>query len=499
MKQLFTLIAILFLGTSIWAQDQIDFQGYNFYPASFNPAAIGLQQGGKVTLMNRKSYGDFDGGFSSALFGLEQRLAESPLALGLLLTNDKVAYDQRLNLGLQVSYKLVESEEQQLSIGAAMGIRSFAQDYFQATTNVPEIGLSDISERATNLDANLGLSYHYTSSAFSFFLDAATRQLPAAFTDTKLGGLGAEVPPQILVNSRFRFALGEQVALEPGAMLRLDAEPGDAAIKPGWSYLYLRAYLAMREAGDLWIAAGSTLRGGFQLGLGIELNQPQLDVYGLAGVHPHLGPGREVGGRFGWGNRPPEPTGCDITLFAENLKVLPLKPDNSVVSARFNLFGKPVIRYRFTDWDWDLYNLNDIADQASLVNHIAALIEETRECNQYSGLILEKINIIASLKDDASSLRNQEGVYYSGQTLRLDYQLLPDVNEETGNRVGPIQIVEGEVDQEKVLLLKMHQYQRAILSQIEARPEAELNIAPNVQQDERQGFVIELTFREEVN
>ena len=100
----YTLLGLLLLDIGInvvSAQQNPIFHQYTFNPELYNPARAGENGGSSLFFIHRQQWMNINQAPTSQLFSFSQRLPnESPLALGLVVKNDRAALLQRTDAAL---------------------------------------------------------------------------------------------------------------------------------------------------------------------------------------------------------------------------------------------------------------------------------------------------------------------------------------------------------------------------------------------------------------
>lgn len=464
------LMGCLAVPLSLSAQFTYRFQQYLLYSSSFNPAGVVDYDGFRIQLANQQQFSQLPDGAQTLLFSTQYKLKNSPFGLGLLINSDNISYERALNLGVQIAAALVDFDDQRLALGVELGFWSMNADYTQAKTDVPETGLAsgELVFQQADFDANVGLHYFWQSEQTIFQADIATRNLPSAFLGEAdpSDPYRLRIPMRLMTTVRLRFGLNEQIALEPGFLMTANVIPQNdpsglsySLLKPGSFQGQLRAYIDLAKTGELWVSGGWTFGGGILFGLGLALDGPGLQLYGVGGPSSTLGFSHEEGLAY---YKPHMEGGPGVSCLAEHMgdvstrfQALSSKPKRAKLSPPSMVdLNTMEISYLYPDGQFDDFGLNDLPGQRNLTDYAITISQELEACSEANGYGLERVELVVKLQDGVNSLGSPTLGKYNERTLP------PTITYLVNGKTHRLQVQQGSLTQGEVLVLKLYKLQQ---------------------------------------
>jgi len=211
-----TLLVVLINGR-LFAQQRVQFTQYMFNGLVLNPAYAGGDEVLSLTLLSRSQWAKVEGAPSTQTLSAHTLLPDKNLGLGVTIINDKIGVHKDLNAVVSSAYHLKVGRQTSLSMGIQAGINSRKSDYPSLLGNAGnDPKLSDVTVSQTFLD--LGAGFYLRSPRLHVGL-SAPRILPARLTvnDTVAFDLNNI---QYFLLTRYRISLNQNLALEPGFLLK---------------------------------------------------------------------------------------------------------------------------------------------------------------------------------------------------------------------------------------------------------------------------------------
>jgi len=211
-----TIVFILLAATGAYGQQQAQFTQYMFNGLIINPAYAGADESLNVTALTRSQWVGVDGAPVTQTLTAHSRVANDHSGIGLAIMNDKIGIHKNLTINASYSYRLLLSKTSWLSMGIQAGIDSKKSDYASLTANGPSDPNQFQSISNTFFDFGAGLFFNSRRMQIGF---SVPNIMPGKISlqDT----LGANLnPTHYFLFSRYRFALNQNVNLEPSFLVK---------------------------------------------------------------------------------------------------------------------------------------------------------------------------------------------------------------------------------------------------------------------------------------
>lgn len=124
-----TTLAILFLTTISFAQQDIMYSQYMFNPLVSNPALAAGSEFPAFSLTHRKQWVDFDGSPTTQAFTFNSLILRKNVGVGLVVENDKIGVTKQTNISGSYAYLLNLGFGNKLSFGVKGGISRYRSIY----------------------------------------------------------------------------------------------------------------------------------------------------------------------------------------------------------------------------------------------------------------------------------------------------------------------------------------------------------------------------------
>jgi len=212
MRKIFCVFFAVTLSFSIYAQSDILFSHYMFNELTFNPAVAGSSPSLDASLMARQQWIGFDEAPSSQVLNVHTFLREIG-GTGLTIINDKLGYENSLNLKLYYAHHLQISQSMLLSFGAGIG---FLNKTIDGTKLIYE-DESDLSafynkESRTRPDFNFGAEVN--TSKFTFGISSTHVEQSLA------GATLFKVPRHLYTYAKYRIEASDKINIVPTFLIK---------------------------------------------------------------------------------------------------------------------------------------------------------------------------------------------------------------------------------------------------------------------------------------
>lgn len=238
MKKMRTMILISAMGLAAWASAQhtpITTQ-YLFNGLLINPAYAGSRDALTANLTWRQQWVGFEGAPRTQVLSIHSPLTGKKLALGLLVTNDRIGVANETRVMSTYAYR-VKLGTGKLSLGLGAGVRMQRYDWSAVRTTDPgdEQFLAD-SPNGTKADFSAG-AYWYSKK---YFAGLSLPTLPRTITAADSASARPALPlqgSQPMLTAGMLLRVSPDIKLKPSILLRkASGEPvqGDLNLNVIW-------------------------------------------------------------------------------------------------------------------------------------------------------------------------------------------------------------------------------------------------------------------------
>ena len=207
----------LFIGGSVYAQQQPMYSQYMFNMLNINPAYAGNREAVNINLLYRNQWAGFPGAPKTGSISYDERKAGSNVGYGFQLYTDKIGIEK--TTGVQGFYSIkVPFEQSTLSIGLGFGLLNYQQN-LQATN--PFVSGDPTLQNVTNgflPSASLGFLYSKKRWYIGLSSPALLKTKINAQNQADIRYSGAE--GHYFLTSGYNFDLSENVKLKPSVLLK---------------------------------------------------------------------------------------------------------------------------------------------------------------------------------------------------------------------------------------------------------------------------------------
>lgn len=122
MKKILSIIALIFLATMSYGQQEAMFTHYSFNTLAVNPAYAGSRDALTFTALHRSQWVGFDGAPTTQTLTFHSPVFHDEVGLGLSVLNDRIGPMNTTSLYVDFAYKFNVSEKGELALGLKGGV-----------------------------------------------------------------------------------------------------------------------------------------------------------------------------------------------------------------------------------------------------------------------------------------------------------------------------------------------------------------------------------------
>lgn len=222
MRKILSIIAILLLSLTSYAQ-QIPIYNHNFInPFLYSPARTGLTEQANVFLLHRNQWQGFSGAPKTSVLTIDAPLEKKKIGMGLILTSDVLHIIEKTSMAGAFSFHTKIAENHKLSFGTSLGLSQYKLNFEKVRAeSLSDITIFENTESSTNLDANFGILYRFKEFEF----DISTAQLfstKSKFENQKdFKELIITKIPHYMVSAKYEFYFKEKAfSVSPQMFIR---------------------------------------------------------------------------------------------------------------------------------------------------------------------------------------------------------------------------------------------------------------------------------------
>ena len=131
MKNLLYTVLFLFVGATMYGQQEVMVSQYMFNGLFINPAYAGSHEFAEATALHRSQWVNFDGAPTTQVFGYDTPVMNRQGGLGLTIVNDDIGDTHTFEAFANVAYHidLDGQGKNRLAMGLKMGVTHYTSDY----------------------------------------------------------------------------------------------------------------------------------------------------------------------------------------------------------------------------------------------------------------------------------------------------------------------------------------------------------------------------------
>ncbi|MBK9284350.1 MAG: type IX secretion system membrane protein PorP/SprF [Sphingobacteriaceae bacterium] len=220
MKKLSILIVIFFYGVSFFAQQDPQYNLYQFNQMIINPAYAGARDGVSIIGAVRQQWAGIDGAPRTICLSGHTPILNKKLGVGVTLFNDRLGPRDLTAIYGNIAYILKLSQKYKLSFGLNAGYNSYRFNFQELTFKTPETNSSTLqNQKAGELDLSGGTYLRSNKFFFGFsFSHVASSNVYQITTAT--GQLAYHPKTHLFLTAGRSFQLNENCIFAPTIMLR---------------------------------------------------------------------------------------------------------------------------------------------------------------------------------------------------------------------------------------------------------------------------------------
>lgn len=169
MKRLITILFLFISASCLKAQQDPQYNLYQFNPLVINPAYAGARDGLSGAANVRNQWVGFDGAPKTNVLSVHSPILNKNIGLGLTVLSDKIGPRNMVGVAGNFAYILKLNDKWKLSFGLSAGYNRFQFNYNQLTFKTMDntsVGVNDLSRGA--LDFNSGIYLRTNTFFFGF-------------------------------------------------------------------------------------------------------------------------------------------------------------------------------------------------------------------------------------------------------------------------------------------------------------------------------------------
>ena len=218
--KLYALLALIIASANVYAQQVPLYSQYYFNKFIYNPALTGHEGSTQASLFGRNQYTGLDG-FQTAGATVSGQVNDGKVGLGLYLINDATMLQTQNSVYGNYAYNIALSDENQLSLGFALGVlsnRFNTENIISNDPNDPALRLLNARPGAV-IDASIGANLKLGNFQFGLsvpqFLGSSQE-----FTDLQQTSLMLDLQNHIMVMTSYDIWASDDFKLQPMLLLK---------------------------------------------------------------------------------------------------------------------------------------------------------------------------------------------------------------------------------------------------------------------------------------
>jgi type IX secretion system PorP/SprF family membrane protein len=250
MKRFITILFLLVYASLIKAQQDPQYNLYQFNPLVINPAYAGARDGLSGAANVRNQWVGFEGAPKTSVLSVHSPILNKNIGLGLTVLSDKIGPRNMIGVAGNFAYILKLNEKWKLSFGLSAGYNRFQFNYNQLTFKTMDntsAGVNDLSRGA--LDFNSGI--YLRTNTFFFGFSATHMYAKQLFkidlkdTSSVASQLSYRLHTHNFMYIGKSFLLNENVIFSPTILFRT-ARKGNANLDVNFNFfLYKKVWLGV--------------------------------------------------------------------------------------------------------------------------------------------------------------------------------------------------------------------------------------------------------------
>ena len=229
MKKIYLCVCITLLALTGTAQQDPQYNLYQFNPLIINPAYAGAKDGLSIVASNRQQWVGFDGAPKTTCLSIHGPVLHRNLGLGVTVTNDILGARNVISAYGNVAYILKINRRVKLSFGLNAGYQRYQFDFskinFENTAENPRQAGYSSTQNSGALDINGGIflrSTKYFVGISSTHINAPGIYDYTAYDTSKKSStnLTYHLSRHLFLTAGYSFKLSEDVIFAPTILLK---------------------------------------------------------------------------------------------------------------------------------------------------------------------------------------------------------------------------------------------------------------------------------------
>jgi type IX secretion system PorP/SprF family membrane protein len=215
-------LALVFAGMGLKAQQDPQYNLYQFNQMVINPAYAGARNGLSATASIRKQWVDMPGAPLTTCFSAHTPIADKNLGLGVTILTDKIGPKNMFGFYGNAAYILKMSKEWKLSMGLSAGYNRYQFSADQITMVVTENPNVFSQDQVSNA-LDIGTGAYLRNNDFFFGVSAThlnSAKIAEYETTTSLGSINYKLKTHLFVTAGKSFKLSDNALFAPSVLLK---------------------------------------------------------------------------------------------------------------------------------------------------------------------------------------------------------------------------------------------------------------------------------------
>ena len=223
MKKIYLFICLAILTLTGNAQQDPQYNLYQFNMMIINPAYAGARDGLSIIASNRQQWVGFDGAPKTTCLSIHTPVFKRKLGIGLTVVNDIMGPRNVSSIYGNVAYILKINRKMRLSFGLNAGYNRYQFNFSKITFDAAEVPSQLLQNQTKNkLDINTGL--YLRTNTFFVGLSSTHITSPSIY-DYKVDTAGAKsfayhLRTHIFLTGGYSFKLNEDVIFAPTVLVK---------------------------------------------------------------------------------------------------------------------------------------------------------------------------------------------------------------------------------------------------------------------------------------
>jgi type IX secretion system PorP/SprF family membrane protein len=221
MKNKFILsLVVVFTGSLFKAQQDAQYNLYQFNQMVINPAYAGARNGLSATASVRQQWAGIDGAPLTSCFSVHSPINDKNLGVGVTILTDKIGPKNMFGFYGNAAYILKLSKEWKLSMGFSAGFNRYQIQTDEIKMLITENNNVFMPDQTTN-NLDLGTGMYLKSNDFFFGLSATHLNSPKiAEYQSSNGSLSFKLKTHVFATAGKSFKFSESLLFAPSVLIK---------------------------------------------------------------------------------------------------------------------------------------------------------------------------------------------------------------------------------------------------------------------------------------